>query len=94
MRALRRPHLWIIAGIFIVVAAYGIALHEQMSDRPWIARYHPIWKQIGSLVDSAVAPSASIVRHEAFFALGRHLQTFWLFLWGSSLAPTRGVHAR
>lgn len=89
-RALRRPHLWIIAGIFIVVAAYGGVLHEQLSDSPWIAPYHPIWKQLGSLFDSAVAPSASIVRHEAFFALGAPLANILAILVGLVV----GVDAR
>ncbi|MET4802888.1 O-antigen ligase family protein [Bradyrhizobium sp. LB11.1] len=80
--ALRRPHLWIIVGILILVAAYAGVLHEQLSDSPWIASYHPMWTQLGSLLDPPVAPSASIIKHEAFFALGAPLANILAVLLG------------
>lgn len=70
---LRRQHLWLLAGIGVIVLAYALVLHEQLSPTPWIASFHPIWKQAAELLDVPVAPSVSIVRHEPFFALGAPL---------------------
>jgi O-antigen ligase len=72
-RALRREHLWIIGGIGAIVAGYAFVLHEQLSDHPWLAPFHPIWKQASDLLGVPIAPSASIVKNQAFFALGAPL---------------------
>ncbi|MBR0829870.1 O-antigen ligase family protein [Bradyrhizobium manausense] len=88
-RELRSPHLWMIAGIGVIVAAYAFVLHEQLSDHPWLAPFHPIWKQASDLLGTPIAPSASIVKNEAFFALGAPLANILAMLLGITVGAAR-----
>ncbi|EIG58460.1 O-antigen ligase [Bradyrhizobium sp. WSM1253] len=88
-RDLRRPHLRIIAGIGVIVAGYAFVLHEQLSDHPWIAPFNPIWKQASDLLGVPIAPSASIVKNEAFFALGAPLANILAILLGITVGANR-----
>ncbi|UPK33984.1 O-antigen ligase family protein [Bradyrhizobium sp. 186] len=88
-RDLRRPHLWIIAGIGVIVAGYAFVLHEQLSDHPWVAPFQPIWKQASVLLGVPIAPSASIVKNEAFFALGAPLANILAILLGITVGADR-----
>lgn len=67
---LRRGHILLLAGIGLIVVFYAFVLHEQLSDRPWIAKPHPIWAQTSKALGVDIVPSVSIVRGEPFFALG------------------------
>src|ERR1700750_2087071 len=62
-RALRSEHLWLLAGIGVIIAGYAFVLHEQLSDHPWVAPFNPIWKKASELLDVPIAPSASIVKN-------------------------------
>ncbi|QAU48761.1 O-antigen ligase family protein [Bradyrhizobium guangzhouense] len=88
-RDLRKPHLWMIAGIGLIVAGYAFVLHEQLSDHPWIAPFQPIWKQASDLLGVPIAPSASIVKNEAFFALGAPLANILAILLGITVGSDR-----
>ncbi|MGY2933658.1 hypothetical protein ACVWZ6_003260 [Bradyrhizobium sp. GM6.1] len=88
-RDLRRPHFWMIAGIGVIVAGYAFVLHEQLSDHPWIAPFNPIWKQVSDLLGVPIAPSASIVKNEAFFALGAPLGNILAILLGITVGAER-----
>ncbi|MGY4434473.1 O-antigen ligase [Bradyrhizobium sp. F1.13.1] len=88
-RDLRRPHFWMIAGIGVIVAGYAFVLHEQLSDHPWIAPFNPIWKQASDLLGVPIAPSASIVKNEAFFALGAPLANILAILLGITVGAER-----
>ncbi|MBR0931009.1 O-antigen ligase family protein [Bradyrhizobium diazoefficiens] len=88
-RDLRAPHLWLLAGIAVIVAAYGFVLHEQLSDRPFIAPFQPIWKQASDLLGVPIAPSASIVKNEAFFALGAPLANILAIVLGITVGADR-----
>lgn len=89
-RDLRPPHLWMIAGTGVIVAAYAFVLHEQLSDHPWVAPFQPIWKQASDLLGVTIAPSASIVKNEAFFALGAPLANILAMLLGICVGADRG----
>jgi O-antigen ligase len=65
--------LALLAGIGVIIAAYGFVLHEQLSDNPWIATPHPIWTQASAALGIPLKPSVSIVRFEPFYALGAPL---------------------
>lgn len=67
---LRRGHLWLLAGIGLIVLFYAFVLHEQLAEHPWIALPHPIWAQTSKVLGVDIVPSVSIVRGEPFFALG------------------------
>lgn len=88
-RDLRKPHMWMIAGIGVVVAGYAFVLHEQLSDHPWVAPFQPIWKQASDLLGVPIAPSASIVKNEAFFALGAPLANILAILLGITVGADR-----
>ncbi|MGY3108735.1 MULTISPECIES: O-antigen ligase family protein [unclassified Bradyrhizobium] len=88
-RDLRGPQLWLLAGIGIIVAAYAFVLHEQLSDHPWVAPFQPIWKQASDLLGVPIAPSASIVKNEAFFALGAPLANILAIVLGITVGANR-----
>lgn len=88
-RELRAPQLWLLAGIAAIVAAYAFVLHEQLSDHPWLAPFQPIWKQASDLLGVPIAPSASIVKNEAFFALGAPLANILAIVLGITIGANR-----
>lgn len=93
-RDLRAPHLWLLAGIGVIVAAYAFVLHEQLSGHPWIAPFQPIWKQASDLLGVPIAPSASIVKNEAFFALGAPLANILAIVLGITIGANRDCARR
>src|SRR3979409_2708133 len=40
--------------------AYGFVLHEQLSAHPWIASFHPLWKEASQALGTELEPSVSI----------------------------------
>jgi O-antigen ligase len=59
--------------IALVVAAYAFVLHEQLAERPWFAAADPLWAEASEALHTQLASSASIARHEPFFAIGSAL---------------------
>ncbi|WP_407121656.1 O-antigen ligase family protein [Bradyrhizobium sp. STM 3561] len=88
-RDLRPPHLWLLAGIGVIVAGYAFVLHEQLSDHPWVAPFQPIWKQASDLLGVPIAPSAAILKNEAFFALGAPLANILAIVLGITVGADR-----
>ena len=88
-RGLGRGQLWIIAGLFVIVAGYAFVLHEQLSEHPWIAPFHPIWKRASDVLGETLVPSASIVRNEPFFAIGPTLANIMALLLGLVVGSDR-----
>ncbi len=70
---LRKEHTPLIALAVTVILAYAFVLHEHLGARPWIAPPHPLWGDAARTLGSAIAPSASIARNQAFFWLGAPL---------------------
>jgi O-antigen ligase len=69
-RRLQTGHLFLLGGIAFIVLCFGFVLHEQLSDHPWIAPFHPIWAKASDALGKQLVPSVSIVRAEPLFALG------------------------
>ena len=67
---LQKGHLFLLAGLAIVVLCFGFVLHEQLSDHPWIAAFNPVWAKASEALGQQLIPSVSIVRGQPFFALG------------------------
>lgn len=88
-RNLRRQHVWLLAGVGVIVAGYAFVLHEQLSEHPWVAPFQPIWKQASDLLGVPIAPSASIVKNEAFFALGAPLANILAIVLGITVGADR-----
>lgn len=72
-RRLQNGHLLLLGGIAFLVLCFGLVLHEQLSDHPWIASFNPIWSKASAALGRHLTPSVSIVRGEPFFALGAPL---------------------
>ena len=72
-RRLQTGHLLLLGGVAFLVLCFGFVLHEQLSDHPWIAPFHPIWAKASDALGKQLNPSVSIVRAEPFFALGAPL---------------------
>ncbi|PSO26043.1 O-antigen ligase domain-containing protein [Bradyrhizobium sp. MOS002] len=72
-RRLLKGHLLLLAGLGVVLLCFGFVLHEQLSDRPFIAQFNPIWAKASEALGKPLTPSVSIVRGEPFFALGHPL---------------------
>lgn len=79
----------VLAGIGVIIAAYGFVLHEQLSDTPWIATPHPIWAQASEALGVPITPSVSIVRGEPFYALGAPLACLLALILGLLVATNR-----
>jgi len=79
---LRREHVRVLAAVGLIVLAYVFVLHEQLSAHPWVAPFHPVWTQASDLLHVPIAPSASIVKDQAFFSLGAALANILALLLG------------
>ncbi len=89
LREASTAQLWLLSGIGVIVIGYGVVLHEQLSDRPWFAHYHPIWTQASAILGAELTPSASIVRHAAFFAIGAPLANILALSIGLAIGADR-----
>jgi O-antigen ligase len=67
---LEKGHLFLLGGLACVVLCFGLVLHEQLSDHPWIAAFNPVWAKASVALGQQLVPSVSIVRGQPFFALG------------------------
>ena len=72
-RGLRAGQFALLGLAAIVIAAYGLVLHEQLATTPWFATPHPLWRETSEALGIPIEPSVSIARHQPFFALGASL---------------------
>jgi O-antigen ligase len=70
VRGLGKPQQALLLGVGFIVACYGFVLHEQLSDRRWIANPHPLWAEASRLLGVGLTPSVSIAQYEPFYSLG------------------------
>lgn len=70
VRGLGKPQQALLLGVGFIIACYGFVLHEQLSDRPWIANPHPLWAGASGLLGVGLTPSVSIAKYEPFYSLG------------------------
>ena len=75
VRSLTGGQLALAAVAGVVVAAYGLVLHEQLAVRHWLpgASPNPIWKQAQAVLGVPLVGSISIARNQPWFELGRPL---------------------
>jgi O-antigen ligase len=92
LRKLRAPHLMVLGGTAVVVAAYAVVLHEQLAVHPWFAP-HPLWRSASDALGTSLDPSISIARNESYFTLGRPLVCGLSLICGVVICADRG-HAR
>jgi O-antigen ligase len=70
VRDLGRPRQILLLGVAFIAAWYSFVLHEQLSDRTWLANPHPLWAEASELLGTGLTPSVSITKHEPFYSLG------------------------
>jgi O-antigen ligase len=70
---LRNGHMALLAVPFVVIASYGLVLHEQLSPHPWFATTHPLWDEASQALGRSIEPLASIARGQPFYSLGAPL---------------------
>jgi O-antigen ligase len=73
VRGLGTSQQVLLLGVGFIFACYGFVLHEQLSDRPWIANPHPLWAEASGLLGVGLTPSVSIAKYEPFYSLGPSL---------------------
>jgi O-antigen ligase len=74
VRGMDRRQLALAALPSLIIAGYGLVLHEQLAERPWFeVPPHAIWQQARDLLDAPIVPSVSIAHSEPLFALGAPL---------------------
>ena len=73
VRGLGRPQQLLLLGVGLIVLCYGFVLHEQLSDRPFVATPHPLWAEASPLLGGGLIPSVSIAKYEPFYSLGAPL---------------------
>lgn len=91
LREATAAQLWLLSGVGVIAVGYGIVLHEQLSDTPWFAPYHPSWQHASTILGTELPPSASIVRHAAFFALGAPLANILALSIGLTIGGDRRI---
>jgi O-antigen ligase len=73
----------------IVIAAYALVLHEQLSPHPWLATPHPIWSEASETLGVQLEPSVSIARNLPYFELGRPLVVMLALICGFLVGADR-----
>lgn len=68
-------HMIVLALVALLIAAYGVVLHEQLSSHPWfaVAAPHPVWAEASAVLHKTLQPSVSIARNQPLFSLGAPL---------------------
>jgi hypothetical protein len=91
LRRLARGHFLLLGGIAVIVAAYALVLHEQLSAHPWlpVATPHPLWREAGEALGIALEPSVSIARNQPFWALGAPLAAMLALICGLTVGADR-----
>jgi O-antigen ligase len=90
-RSLDPHHIPLLVLAVVVVAAYGLVLHEQLATQPWlsVATSHPIWLQTSDLLRVPLRPSVSITRNQPLFSLGAPLASMLALLCGFVIGADR-----
>jgi O-antigen ligase len=86
---IRTPQLVFIGLVAVLALVYGVVLHEQLSEHPWFASPHPIWKETADLLQMPIEPSVSIARNQPLFAIGAPLAALLSLLSGLLIGGNR-----
>jgi O-antigen ligase len=89
-RGLSRPHFALLGIAGLIVVAYGLVLHEQISDHPWFGvPPHPIWQQTSNLLNETVSPAVAIAHNQPMLALGAPLAAILAMVCGTIVGSSR-----
>jgi O-Antigen ligase len=74
-RGLQKGQLILLAGAAVLIAAYAVVLHEQLSSHPWFpaAAPDPVWREASAALGMTLPESVSTARNQPFFSIGAPL---------------------
>ena len=86
-----KPELIFLLSTLMVALAWGIVLHEQTSDHPWLAQdlVDPVWRQTSRLLNVPLPEYVTVVRNQPFLAAGAQMAAFLSLLSGFLLGGNR-----
>jgi O-antigen ligase len=72
LRALDGRHLLVLSGVAIVICAYLLVLHEQVSTHPFFSSSapDPAWHDAGEALEMPIRPSVAMVRDQPLLSIG------------------------
>jgi O-antigen ligase len=71
LRALDGRHVLVLGGVAIVVCAYVVVLHEQVSTHPFFSSApDPAWHDAGEALKVQIRPSIALVRDQPLLSIG------------------------
>jgi O-antigen ligase len=73
VRDLERGQFVALCVAGLIIAAYGLVLHEQLADRPWFGTHPSVWREAETALGAPLRASVSIARNQPWFELGRPL---------------------
>lgn len=90
-RGLTPPQIALLGLGGLVISAYALVLHEQLSLYPWlsISKPDPLWKQAAATLGAPLAAVAAIARGLPYFELGRPLLAMLALLCGFLIGTDR-----
>jgi len=90
-RGLLLSQLMLLGLAAIVISAYAVVLHEQLSAHPWLksAAPHPIWGEAGAALKVPLQPLVSIARNRPYFEIGRPLASIMALIGGFLIGAQR-----
>jgi hypothetical protein len=89
LRGLRVVHLAMLIGVAVIILAYALVLHEQLSTHQWFAAAHPLWHDASQILGIPLQPSVSVARNQPFFALGASLAAIMSLVCGVIVGADR-----
>jgi O-antigen ligase len=91
LRHIRAPQFALLGVAAVIVAAYGVVLHEQLAQDAWfsVTLPHPVWREASDALGMPLEPSASIARNEPLFAVGSPLLCMLALICGFLVAADR-----
>lgn len=73
LREARNAHVILLLCLSLVPLAYGVVIHEQVSENPWFAHSSPWWARASAALNEPLSGTPSVVRDQPWFVLGAPL---------------------
>jgi len=64
---------WLLLGLAaLLIAAYGIVVHEQLVAQPWLptSQPNPLWQESAALLKTPLGPAVTVMHNQPWLALG------------------------
>lgn len=88
-RSFQPAQLALLGCVGVLIAAYGILLHEQLSLHPWFATPDTIWRKASAALGTPLKSSVSLARNLPLFAIGAPLAAILSMICGFIICVDR-----